>query len=177
MTTNIQNKNGTISTLASLMGNARTLVIAAAVAGIFLIGGNQAGTAFAQPASDPLTLFTSNVLESWSNIAEENDFAHKAVLATGQAGALMRISEEFERDTFAPKVVAATGQADAIMQMAEENDWSVFAAKSVLATGQGSALMHMAEENDWPHRATKVSFGSGRTDIFQQMAEENDFGI
>ena len=127
MPSTIENQSGTTSVLTFLAGNARTFIMAALAVSLFLIGGNQIGTAFAQPVADPVTVFTSNVSESWdSGASEEADwplFAPKAVIATGNANALMAMAEENDFLSLTPRVVIATGNTNGLMAMAEENDF------------------------------------------------------
>ena len=88
MQSTMKHQSRTSSILASLTGNARTFIVTALAASIFLVGSSQIGTAFAQPVSDPVIVFTSSNLQSWSSVSEESEWtlsAPKAVLATGQA--------------------------------------------------------------------------------------------
>jgi hypothetical protein len=140
MQSTIKNLVGNESILRSLAGNARMFVLTALAGALLLLGGTQFGTAFAQPVSDPVTIFTSSGFESWNSMAEENDFlplTPKVVLATSQA----YISEENGSLRNSPKVVIATRQA----YISEENESLPTSSKVVLASRQA----YISEENDF----------------------------
>ena len=124
MQSTIKNLVGTESVLGSLAGNARMFILAALAASLLLVGGTQFGTAFAQPVSDPVTIFTSSSVENWNSMAEENDFlplTAKVVIATGNATGLMAMAEENDFLGGALKVVFASTQA----YISEENDFGI----------------------------------------------------
>ena len=169
MPATIDNQSGTISTLVFLVGNARTLIMTAMVVSLFLFGGNQIGTALAQPVSDPLTVFTSSGFESWSSVSEEAEwsvFAPKVVLATGPADAFMYISEENDSLRNLAKVVIATGQA----YISEENDSLRNSPKVAIAIGQA----YISEENDSLRNSPKIALATRPADAFMYISEEND---
>ena len=134
------NQRGPISIFASLVSDARTFIVIAMAASLLLIGGSQFGTAFAQPVSDPLTIFTNSEFENWNSMAEENSFvggSPKVVFAGRQA----YISEENEWLPGLAKVVFAGRQA----YISEENEWLPGLAKVVFAGRQA----YISEENDF----------------------------
>ena len=161
MQSTMKHRSRANSILASLTGNARIFIVTAIAASIFLVGGSQIGTAFAQPLSDPVNVLTSSDFQSWNSVSEEAEWtlsAPKAVLATGQA----YISEEADWTFSAPKVVLATGQT----YISEEADWTFSAPKVVFATVQS----FMSEENDSLRNSPKVALAT----VQSFMSEEND---
>ena len=140
MHSTIKNLIGTESILGSLASNARVFILTALAASLLLLGGAQFGTAFAQPVSDPASIFKGSRFENWDNIADENNFTPKVVLATGNANGLMSMAEENDFLGGALKVVFASRQA----YISEENQ-SLPASAKVLANRQA----YLSEENDF----------------------------
>ena len=144
MQSTIKNLVGTESILGSLAGNTRMFILTALAGSLLLLGGTQFGTAFAQPVSDPVSIFASSGFENWNSLAEENDFlplTPKVVIATGNASGLMSMAEENDFLGGALKVVFAAKQT----YISEENEWLPTSAKVVLSTRQA----YISEENEF----------------------------
>ena len=164
----IKNLVGTESVLGSLAGNAKMFILTALAASLLLLGGTQFGTAFAQPVSDPVTIFSSSEFVSWNSTAEENDFlpaTPKVVIATGNANGLMAMAEENDFLGGALKVVFATGQ----VYISEENQSLLNSTKVVFASSQA----YVSEENESLTNSPKLAFASRQAYI----SAENDFGV